>query len=162
MTEVHHGGCLCGNVRYRTSGPPLRTLVCHCSFCQKMTGSTSYAESIFHDDAVAFEGEAMSRYAHVSDTSGKQVYVHFCSRCGTTLALTFERWPEYRAISRGTLDDPNRVDVDAHIWTGSAQTGVALPAATDCFARARASLDGIPEPALQFDSPVMARPGSGA
>lgn len=157
MTEIHEGGCLCGDVRYRASGPALRTLVCHCVFCQKMTGSSSYAESIFPMDAVAFQGAAMSRYTHVSDTSDKRVNVHFCPRCGTTLALTFERWPQLRAISRGTFDDPNWVCVGSHIWTRSAQTGTALPADTDCFARARATVDGVPELPRRFDAPVMAR-----
>jgi hypothetical protein len=157
MSQVHEGDCLCRRVRYRTSGQPLRTLVCHCSFCQKMTGSSSYAESMFPIDAVQFDGDMMRRYDHRSDGSGKLVHLHFCATCGTTLTLTFERWPEYRAISRGTFDDPNWVSIDANIWTRSAQTGVALPAHVDCFDRGRIALDGSPEPARRFDAPAMAR-----
>ncbi len=162
MTEIHEGGCLCGNVRYRAFGQALRTLVCHCTFCQKMTGTTSYAESMFLIDAVQFDGGTMSQYDHQSDSSGKRVHVHFCPRCGTTVTLTFERWPEYRAISRGTFDDPNWVSIGSHIWTKSAQTGVALPKDTDCFAEARQSLAGIPEVAVRFETPVMAHRAGGA
>jgi hypothetical protein len=158
MSDVHQGGCLCRRVRYRTSGQPLRTLVCHCTFCQKMTGSSSYAESMFPIDAVQFDGDPMRRYDHRSDGSAKLVHLHFCASCGTTVTLTFERWPEYRAISRGTFDDPNWVSIDANIWTRSAQTGVALAAFVDCFARGRIALDGTPEMAQRFDAPVMARP----
>jgi hypothetical protein len=33
------GGCLCGQVRIRVSAPPLLSLACHCTGCQRMTGS---------------------------------------------------------------------------------------------------------------------------
>lgn len=97
----------------------------------------------------------MSRYRHLPDTSGKVVCVHFCPACGTTVSLSFERWTEYRAISRGTLDEPDRVSLTAHIWTRSAQSGVALPAHVECFERARTTLDGAAEPCRIFDRRVM-------
>lgn len=156
MAEIHEGGCLCGTVRYRARGPALRTLVCHCRFCQRMTGSTSYAEAMFPVDAVEFTGK-LNIYTHTSETSAKAVYLHFCPTCATTVTLTFERWPESRAISRGTFDDPNWVSIDAHIWTESAQVGVVLPASTDCYRHARTRLDGSPETAERFASLVSAR-----
>ena len=127
-----------------------------------MTGTSFYAESIFPLDAVQFNDGETRRYEHVSDGSKKKVFVHFCASCGTTMGLTFERWPDIRAISRGCYDDPNAVEVTSHIWTASAQTGVALPAGVDCFVRARALLDGQPEQASQHDTPVLARPSGDA
>ena len=157
VSELHEGGCLCGDVRLRATGAPLRTLVCHCRFCQRMTGSSYYAESMYPMDAVQFNDLAISRYAHLSESSGKAVYVHFCPKCGTTVSLTFERWPEYRAVSRGAFDEPDRMRISSHIWTESAQTGVALPAKTDCFRQARTKLNGVPEIPQVFDTPTMAR-----
>lgn len=157
MTQELEGGCLCGKVRFRTTQAPLRTFVCHCTFCQRVTGSSFYAESMFPNHAVVFNDGPMHSYAHTSDVSGKKVYVHFCPGCGTTVSLTFERWPDMRGLSRGCYDDPNAVDVSSHIWTRSAQTGTALPAGVDCFAGARASLEGQPEPSVRHTAPVMAR-----
>ena len=157
MTADREGGCLCGSVRFRASGEPLRTFVCHCKFCQRVTASTSYAESLYPIDAVQLNGGELTQYSHKSEGSSKQVYVHFCSKCGTTVTLTFERWPEYRAISRGTFDDPNSVSISSHIWTSSAQTGVVLPAAIDCFKFARATLDGEPRTPERFSAPQLAR-----
>lgn len=154
--DFHEGGCLCGAVRYRTRGEPMRTLICHCTSCQKMTGSSFYAESMFSLDAVEFHGGPMGCYAHVSDSSGKRVFMHFCTTCATTVTLTFERWPEYRAISRGTFDDPNWVSVTAHIWLKSAQTGTALPPDVDCFLGARTTAGGIPEQPQRFSMPALA------
>ncbi len=158
MSLMIDGACLCGRVRYRAAQPPLRTLVCHCSFCQRVTGSLAYSESLFLMDAVQFSGAPMRSYAHRSDTSGKQVFVHFCETCGTTLSLTFERWPDLRAISRGTMDAPESVEVTAHIWTRSAHSGGALPAGIDCFDQARATLDGVAETPRRLDAPVMIEP----
>ncbi|RSZ34007.1 hypothetical protein EJO66_18755 [Variovorax beijingensis] len=67
--------------------------------------------------------------------------------------------PEYRGISRGAFDDPNSVSISSHIWTSSAQTGVVLPAGTDCFQFARADLAGSPQAPARFDTPRMARTG---
>ncbi len=156
MSEVLEGGCLCGAVRFRASQAPLRTLVCHCTFCQKVTGSAYFAESMFPMDAVQFNNGRLSCYEHLYDGRHKKVYVHFCPNCGTTVSLTFERWPDIRGIARGCYDDPNAVAISSHIWTRSAQSGTALPEGVDCFARARITLDGQPETAERHAAPVMA------
>lgn len=158
MTHELEGGCLCGNVRFRTNQAPMRTLVCHCKFCQRVTGSSYFAESMFPMDAVSFTGGPLSQYEHISEGSSKRVFVHFCPRCGTTVSLTFERWPDVRGISRGCYDDPNAVTISSHIWTESASSGTALPGGVDCFARARVTLDGQPETSERHSAPAMARP----
>jgi hypothetical protein len=157
LAKTLEGGCLCGRVRFRSNQEPLRTLACHCTFCQRVTGSSYFAESMFPMDAVSFNDGLLSHYEHISDASKKKVYVHFCTHCGTTVSLTFERWPNIRGISRGCYDDPNTVAVTSHIWTQSAQTGTALPKDVECFAKARATLDGQPEPFVRHAAPAMAK-----
>ncbi len=157
LTIQRTGGCLCGSVRFLALGEPLRTLQCHCKFCQRMTGTTSFAQSTYSEDTVQFSGDTMARYSHTSQSSSKQVVVHFCGRCGTTLSLTFERWPECRALSRGAFDEPNSASVSAHIWTSSAQAGVVLPAGIDCFSFARVDLAGTPLTPAVFAAPRTVR-----
>ena len=157
MLTVIEGGCLCGKLRFVAHQMPLRTLVCHCTFCQRMTGSSSYAESLFPIAAVEFNGGEVRTYEHRSDTSGKKVTVEFCPACGTTVGLTFERWPDMRAVSRGCFDNPSAVTVTANIWTRSAQTGIALPSDIDCFSMARLGPDGQPAMPARHPVPVMAR-----
>ena len=159
MTQTLEGGCLCGSVRFRTTQAPMRTIACHCTFCQKVTGSAYFAESMFAMSAVEFNEGELRCYEHVSDSSQQKVYVHFCPTCGSTVSLTFERWPDVRGIARGCYDDPNAVTVSSHIWTRSAQSGTALPAGADCFAKARVTLDGVAEPSVRHDAPVMVRVG---
>jgi hypothetical protein len=152
--EVHEGGCLCAAVRYEVTGQPVRTMVCHCTFCQRFTGSSFYAESIFLQEQVHLSGAPMHVYEHRSDGSGKVVYLHFCPRCSTTVSLTFERSPQVRAISRGTFDNPDWTEVQAHIYTRSAQRGTVLPAGVPCYAGHRVSLDGTSMPDHRFDQPT--------
>jgi hypothetical protein len=159
MAEELEGGCLCGSVRFRTFQAPLRTLACHCTFCQRVTGSAYFAESMFPMNAVLFNTGRLSSYEHLSDSSNKKVFVHFCPDCGTTVSLTFERWPDIRGIARGCYDDPDAVTVSSHIWTRSAQTGTALPEGVECFAKARMTLEGQAESSVRHASAVMARPG---
>ncbi|HEY8360346.1 MAG TPA: GFA family protein [Ramlibacter sp.] len=153
MATIHEGGCLCRAVRYRVHGAPLRTLVCHCRFCQKVTGSSFHANSVFVMESIELTG-FVGVYTHVSETSGQGVHLHFCPVCATTVSLTFERWPQYRAMSRGTFDDPGWLPVDAHIWTESAQAGSVLPAGTDCYRRGRVDADGTVQVPERFATPV--------
>lgn len=155
MSVLLVGGCLCSRVRFQAAQAPLRTLACHCKFCQRLTGSSFYVESIFPVDAVAFNDAEIHTFEHTSDTSGKTVYVHFCPACGTTLGLTFERWPEIRAVSRSCFDASNAIGIDAHIWTQSAQAGVVLPSGVDCFAQSRYGPTGEGATPARYDEPVM-------
>ena len=153
---VHEGGCLCGAVRYQARGLPTRTQACHCTFCQRFTGSAFYVESLFPKEDVTFQGTPLQVYEHQSDGSGQTIQVQFCPKCGTTVSLTFDRFPTVRAISRGTFDDPNWVVPGAQLFTRSAQSGVALPSGQDCFATHRIGLDGSPNAPTRHQAPVMA------
>jgi len=153
MSKVHEGGCLCGEVRYSTTGNPVWTTICHCTFCQKLTGSAFLVEPIFKRGAVMLSGAATRTYDHSSDGSGKRVNVNFCGRCGTTLYLSFERFPGFLGVCAGTFDDPNWFergpDTCRHIFTRSAQRGVVLPAGVPTFLEHALRLDGT------FNEPIL-------
>lgn len=148
MPEINEGGCLCGDVRYRTIAEPVRVTICHCSFCQKITGSAFLVEPVFRRQDVAFSGIAARHYDHSSDTSLKRVTVNFCGRCGTTIYLDLERFPDILGLCGGTFDDPNWFERNPakcrHIFTRSAQEGTVLPPGFDTFAEHALKLDGSP------------------
>src|SRR5689334_21009935 len=159
MTKVHEGGCLCGDVRYRTLAEPMRVTICHCSFCQRLTGSAFLVEPIFRRQDVAFSGAVPKRYDHRSDTSHKRVTLNFCGRCGTTLYLDLERFPDILGLCGGTFDDPNWFDRSPekcrHIFTRSAQDGVMLPAGVDTFKEHALQLDGTPNQPIVLTHALM-------
>ena len=156
---VHEGGCLCGAVRYRVGGKPLRVTVCHCTFCQKLTGSAFLVEPIFHRQDVVIVAGTPKTYDHRSDTSHKRVTLNFCGRCGTTLYLDLERFPDIFGVCGGTFDDPNWFDrgpaTGRHIFTRSAQAGVVLPAGVNIFEAHAMQLDGSANEAVVLAHALM-------
>lgn len=157
MSIRHTGRCLCGKVEYVTGGEPLWVTVCYCRFCQHATGSDRMIEPIFERAAFAFTGGSPSTYTLPSEGSGQDVTIHFCSDCGTKLALTFARWPDRLGVYSGTLDDPGAIPVTAenckHIFTSEARPGTILPAGHKLFERHAVETDGSPIEPTVLDVP---------
>ena len=133
MSDIHEGGCLCGAIRYRTIGEPIAATVCHCTFCQRRTGSAFSSPVLFRMDQVEFSGGTLTTYEHRSDESGRWLRMEFCPRCGTTLTWTAERRPGTRGIAGGTFDDPHWFKVARHIWTRSALHWISIPGEVERF-----------------------------
>ena len=148
MSAGYSGRCLCGNVKYDTGSDPLWVTICYCKFCQRATGSDRMIEPIFESKPFAFSQGKPTVYTLPSDGSGKDVHVHFCSECGTKLALTFERWPDRLGIYIGTLDDPTSIKAtpenSKHIFTSEARPGTILPSGYRLFDRHASENDGTP------------------
>ena len=164
MANIHEGGCLCGDTRYRTTADPLRVTVCHCTFCQRFTGSAYLVEPIFRRADVVFSGVPLKAYDHRSDSSHKRVTLRFCGRCGTTLYLDLERFPDILGLCGGTFDDPNWFERSAEtcrlIFTRSAQVGVVLPPGLAIYREHALHLDGTAnEPTVLAHALVVARGG---
>ena len=128
------GGCLCGAVRYQTRGEAARTVVCHCSFCQRCTGSAFAVWATFGKDEVELSG-VLASYEHRSDESGRWIRLNFCPRCGTTVTSTFEKGPGEIAILAGTLDAIEWIRVDRHVWTRSKHEWVSIPAGVPAYVK---------------------------
>jgi hypothetical protein len=133
MAQLHEGGCSCGAVRYRAKATPVRTSVCHCSFCQRRTGSAFGIGVFFRDEDVEFISGDLKAYEHRSDETQRWLRMQFCSTCGNTLTWTVEALPGMRAIAGGTFDDPNWLELSRHVWTRSAQKWVPIPDGVERF-----------------------------
>ena len=133
MPEVHEGGCLCGTIRYRVTGNPLRVSACYCTFCQRRTGGALSIHAFFDAQNIESTGEGLATHEQCSDKSNFWLRLHFCNRCATTVMLTLEKFPELRIVTGGTFDDPNWIRIDRHVWTRSAQDWIVLPQNVDCF-----------------------------
>ena len=111
---TREGGCLCGAVRFAVAGSLREILVCHCVECRRWTGRAWPATAVRLEE-LAVTGASDVRWlpSPESDVSAER---GFCARCGTAL---FWRAPgsKHVSISAGTLDDPSRLPVAAHIWT---------------------------------------------
>jgi hypothetical protein len=61
MAEIREGGCLCGTVRYRVKGNPVRASACHCTFCKRRTGSALGMLVLFDEANVEIAGGPLRR-----------------------------------------------------------------------------------------------------
>ena len=105
MADIHEGGCVCGAVRYKTSGPPKRVSACACTWCQKRTGSAFGLSVYFDQNDVEFLQGSLRKYRLTSDAR-RRVESEFCAVCGTTVTFTLELRPGLRGIAGGTFDQP--------------------------------------------------------
>lgn len=136
MVDTHEGGCVCGAVRYAASGDPRRVTVCHCTWCQRRTGSAFAVEALFSSEQVRVLGETR-RFRSISDESGRWLDLEFCGQCGGNIGFTFERLPGHRMIDCGTFDDPGWLTPDRfefrYVYLRSAQCWSKLPDGAKAF-----------------------------
>lgn len=116
MAVQQTGGCVCGAVRFRATGEPLRVTICHCKWCQRRTGTAFGTEVVYNDDQIAFEGGTPSVYRHLSDESGRWLDSVFCGKCGTNLGFTLEAAPGIRTLPAGAFDDPAWITADRYAF----------------------------------------------
>lgn len=133
MSEHHDGGCLCGSVRYRTRNNPVRTQACHCTYCQRRSGSAFGISVYFKDSDVEITSGTLKTYEHRSDETSRWHRLQFCPECGTTVTWTTEILPGARAIAGGTFDDPKWLVIERHIWMRSAHSWIVPPKDAEVF-----------------------------
>ncbi|MCY0096103.1 GFA family protein [Hoeflea ulvae] len=151
------GGCLCGEIRYEVAGQPERVTMCHCRFCQRATGAAYMVQPAFAASEFSLTKGSPKRYDHVSEGSGKKIHINFCNHCGTKLFQTFERFEGAVGLYRGTLDDPNWLEITArnskHIFLGVAQSDTIIPADTPVYMEHAAQNDGTAVAPMVLDAP---------
>lgn len=126
MPASYTGGCLCGAARYVLKREPLTLYACHCTDCQRRTG-TAFALSLFADrEAVELTaGKTVLSRTDMSDGRVKQAQV--CADCRTRLWGEPLKLPNAVIVQPGTLDDRSWLRPVAHIWTRSAQPWFQFP-----------------------------------
>lgn len=133
MSQFHEGGCVCKAIRYRVKGTPIFTSVCHCTFCQRRTGSAFGIGAYFKEEDVQFVHGRLNAYEHRSDESNRWLRMEFCPTCGTTVSWTVQVRPGLRAIAAGTFDDASWLKVDRHAWVRSARSWTIVPSDVERF-----------------------------
>ena len=126
------GCCSCGAVQYELTGEPLFTHACHCTLCQRRTGSAFGLSMIIETGHFKLLSGKPASVEIISD-SGNKKYNHFCAQCGTVIYGDSPSLPGLTIIRPGTLDDTSRVTVQAHIWVRSKQPWLVLPDDVPCF-----------------------------
>lgn len=126
------GACLCESVRYESDGPVAVVATCHCTHCQKQSGSAFSVNVVVPMATLRLEGNSLATFDDVGD-SGLPVRRHFCRRCGSPIHTVLDSMPGMAVIKAGTLNDPSWVRPQVELWCLSAQPWTLSPANTDRF-----------------------------
>ena len=105
------GGCQCGSVRYRITGPALVAAMCHCTMCRRAGAAPAVAWAMYKEEQVTFLKATPTRYQ-----SSPEATRGFCGRCGTQISFMADYIPGLVDITIGSLDDPNAVAPTFHYW----------------------------------------------
>lgn len=147
MAETIQGGCACGAVRYALRSEPYDAGWCHCRICQLNSGAPAmaFATVPVGDFALTAGEQEVKRFQ--SSGFGHRL---FCGRCGTPLLMRVDHQPETVDFSIATLDDPDAVPPEFHIFHASRiawfETADALPR-HDRFRPDTRGLKGMEPPA---------------
>lgn len=128
------GGCTCGAVRYRMTSTPMFVHCCHCRWCQRETGASFALNAMIEADRVVLLA-GQTEVVNTPSSSGKGQKISRCPECRVAV------WSNYggggdtvRFVRVGTLDDPDRLPPDIHIFTASKQPWFVLPPETPAVA----------------------------
>ena len=121
------GGCDCGRIRYRMETAPLIVHCCHCRWCQRETGTAFALNALIEAERLVH----LKEEPDVIDTpsqSGRGQKIARCPLCRIAVWSYYGgAGPILRFIRVGTLDTPQVLRPDIHIFTASRQPWVVLP-----------------------------------
>ncbi len=126
MASKYTGGCQCREVRYEVVGTPRKLIVCHCTDCQRQSGSAFGMTLLVNEaDFRLTQGEVKTFVS--TSAAGRAKLGAFCPRCGTRIYHKPEWRPATVSVKPGTLDDTSELKPDMHIWTRSKPPWVTIP-----------------------------------
>jgi hypothetical protein len=132
------GGCTCRTIRYRLTSEPMFVHCCHCRWCQRESGAAFALNALIEADRVQLHaGDPV--VVPTPSASGKGQKIARCPQCWIAVWSTYAGAGDaIRFVRVGTLDEPDRLVPDIHIYTDSKQPWVVLP-------------EGIPAVAEYYD-----------
>jgi hypothetical protein len=126
-TFTAKGGCDCGHVRYRMESRPLFVHCCHCRWCQRESGASFALNAMIESDRVSVLA-AEPELVDTPSESGEGQWIARCPKCRIAVWSNYAgAGPLLRFVRVGTLDDPDLLPPDIHIFTASKQAWVVIP-----------------------------------
>lgn len=122
----NQGKCSCGEIQFELTAAPIFVHCCHCSWCQRETGSAFAINALIETGHVRLN-KGCPETIHTPTNSGTGQDVSRCPSCKTSV------WSHYGAakaavcfVRVGALENPNSCPPDIHIFTSTKQQWVQL------------------------------------
>jgi len=127
--QTYEGGCTCRQVRYRMTSAPMFVQSCHCTWCQRETGTAFATNAMIEADRVELIGETAPEPVDTPSASGKGQKIWRCPSCHVAVWSNYAGSGEkVRFLRVGTLDAGHGIAPAIHIFTSTRLPWVALPA----------------------------------
>jgi hypothetical protein len=123
VAEVLTGGCLCGGVRFELTEPPVSASYCHCTRCQKRTGTAASPQVRIVPGSIRVSGEELVRAYEPPDGFPKA----FCSACGSALWSINPSTGQIASIRMSLFDDDPGVRPSYRQFTAYAAEWESIP-----------------------------------
>ena len=121
------GGCDCRAVRYRMQSTPLFVHCCHCRWCQRESGASFALNAMIEADRVV-ELEQPPELVQTPSASGAGQLIARCPKCRIGVWSHYAgAGPVLKFVRVGTLDEPDLLPPDIHIFTASKQPWIVIP-----------------------------------
>ncbi|KAF1354784.1 Mss4-like protein [Delphinella strobiligena] len=96
------GSCLCGKIGISYDKEPEMKALCHCTDCQKISGSAFSSNFVVPGEGFKVTGSPKV-FTKKAD-SGKTIHTYFCGDCGSTLYRDGDNFPGMKIVKAGVLD----------------------------------------------------------
>ena len=119
------GHCLCGGVSYEISEPLRNAGYCHCTRCQRRTGTAASAQAGIPPGSLTIRsGEELVK---AYDPGDGGFYKLFCSQCGSALFSRSPTDPAVMSVRLGTIDGDPGVTFEWRQFTSYAAPWEPIP-----------------------------------
>ena len=118
MDKQITGGCMCGAIRYSLSMPVTELRACHCTTCQKGSGTQGSVNAVIPATAFKLTKGTLKRFDSLAD-SGRTLYRFFCGDCGSPIYSQRATALDTLVVRAGSLDEAGDMKITANIWTRS-------------------------------------------
>src|SRR5438309_1901385 len=113
------GRCHCGAITYRASVDPEKASICHCTDCQRLTGSPYRTSVPAPAETFKLLSGKPAIYIKTAESGVKRAHA-FCPSCGTPVyASAISDTPSY-SLRIGGLDQRASLPPRKQIWCKSA------------------------------------------
>jgi len=111
------GGCHCGLIRYEAVVDPARSMVCHCSDCQTLSG-TAYRSVVPALEFKLLSGKPKV-YVKTAESGNKRQQA-FCAECGTPIYSGAIDGPPAYFLRVGSIRQRKQLPPTSQVWCRSA------------------------------------------
>ncbi|MEI7568062.1 MAG: GFA family protein [Alcaligenaceae bacterium] len=113
------GACHCGQIRYEAEIDPAAVSICHCTDCQKITGSAFRVNVPAKKENFRMLAGTPKTYLKTAESGAKRLQA-FCQNCGTSIYATTEVDQKVFGLRVGALEQRQQLSPQKQIWCDSA------------------------------------------